>query len=148
MPIYEEQDGRLFGKWNRNRVASAQKLDGVPQLTPDRREAMDLLDEVLRRPELMYSMWLEPGDMQILSNLTMLHSRTDFEDHDDPARKRLFFRLWLAPPDSCRLPESWRPAYRSVAPGTVRGGIIGQSHDETRRVFERRQAAAMGMPAP
>ncbi len=148
MPVYDEEEGRLFSKWNRNRINSAQKIDSVPPLSPKRREAMDAIDEVLRRPELMYAMWLEPGDMQILSNQTMLHSRTDFEDFEDPARKRLLFRLWLAPPDSCRLPESWRPAYRSVDPGTVRGGIIGQSHDETRRAFERRQAAAMGMPTP
>ena len=53
--------------------------------------------------------------------------------------------LWLAPPDSRRLPESWRNAYRAVEPGTVRGGIRGQNHDETRRAFERRQAADLGM---
>ena len=93
-------------------------------------------------------MHLEPGDMQILNNHVTLHSRTDFEDHEDPARKRLLFRLWLAPANSCRLPESWKPAYRAVEPGTVRGGIIGQQHDERRRAFERRQAAELGMSAP
>ena len=117
----------------------------MPPLTERQRDAMDLLDTVLRRPELMYSMHLRPGDMQILSNHATLHSRTDFENHEDPARKRLLFRLWLAPPDSCRLPESWRPAYRSVEPGAVRGGIIGQQHDERCRAFERRQAADLGM---
>jgi hypothetical protein len=41
-------------------------------------------------------------------------------------------------------PESWRPAYRSVAPGSVRG-IIGKAHDTACAAFERRQAAALGM---
>ena len=44
-----------------------------------------------------------------------------------------------------RLPEGWRPAYRSVEPGTVRGGIIGQAYDEAHQSFERRQAADVGM---
>jgi hypothetical protein len=56
------------------------------------------------------------------------------------------FRLWLAPPDSPLLPESWKPFYRSVAPGSVRGGIIGQAYDEVRRAYERRAAEDLGMP--
>jgi hypothetical protein len=90
-------------------------------------------------------MWLAPGDLQIINSHVTLHSRTDFTDHDDPARKRLLFRLWLAPPDGERLPESWRVLYKSVEPGTVRGGIIGQHHDERCKAFEQRQAHALGM---
>jgi hypothetical protein len=118
---------------------------GVPQLTAAQHAALDRLDEVLRRPDLMYTMQLAPGDMQILNNHVTLHSRTEFEDYDDPALKRTLFRLWLAPPDSRRLPESWRPAYRAVEAGTVRGGIIGQAYDETRRDYELRQADDLGM---
>jgi hypothetical protein len=144
-PVYDEADGLLYGKWNRNRIQSAQRLDGVPPLTAAQREAMDALDQILRRSALMHTMQLEPGDMQILDNHVTLHSRTEFTDHAEPERKRLLFRLWLAPPDGRRLPESWRPAYRSVAPASVRGGIIGQSHDAACRAFEVRQAAALGM---
>ena len=144
-PVFDVADGLLFSKWNRNRVTMAQRLAGVPMLTEAQTRATDYLDEVLRRPSLMYSMYLRPGDMQLLNNHAMLHSRTEFEDHDDPAMKRTLFRLWLAPPDSTRLPESWQPFYRSVAPGTVRGGIIGQAYDETRRAFEHRAAADLGM---
>jgi hypothetical protein len=144
-PIFDVADGRLFSKWNRNRVARAQLLPGVPQLTPRQIAATERLDAVLRRPDLMYAMYLEPGDIQILNNHVTLHSRTEFEDHDEPERRRMLFRLWLAPPDSPRLPESWKPFYRAVAPGVVRGGIIGQAYDETRRRFERRAAADVGM---
>ena len=116
----------------------------MPAITAQQHAAIDLLDEILRRPELMYSMYLRPGDMQILNNHVTLHSRTEFEDHDDPILKRTLFRLWLAPPDWPALPESWRPAYGSVEAATVRGGIIGQAYDETRRAYEVRQAAALG----
>ena len=48
---------------------------------------MDALDAILRRPDVMFTMWLEPGDMQLINNHTMLHSRTDYIDYDDPAKK-------------------------------------------------------------
>jgi len=144
-PIYDERDGLLFSKWNRNRLRSAQAIEGVPPLTLRQHEALDLLDDILRRPSVMYSMYLKPGDMQILNNHVTLHSRTEFEDFEEPERKRCLFRLWLAPPDGVALPESWLPAYRSVAPGSVRGGIAGQAYDDVRREFEARQAAELGM---
>lgn len=150
-PVFGEHDGQVFCKWVRNRVETAQALPGVPPLTALQREALEYLDEVVRRPELMYSMYLEAGDMQILNTHVTLHSRTEFEDYEEEARRRTLFRLWLAPPDSARLPDGWRPAYRSVEPGAVRGGIRGQQYDAERAGFEQRQAGDLGMqaePAP
>ena len=146
-PLFDVADGLVFGKWNRNRVESAQKIEGVPELSDGQREAMDVLDEILRRPELMFTMYLEPGDLQIINNHVMLHSRTDYIDFEEPDQKRLLFRLWLAPPDSVRLPASWGDSFRSVEPGTVRGGIRGHQHNDDCKAFELRQAASMGMPA-
>lgn len=145
-PLFDFEDGRLFCKWNRNRVRTAQELPGVPPMTDAQRETADVLDAILRRPELMFTMWLEPGDLQIMNNHVMLHSRTEFEDFEAPEQKRLLHRLWLAPPDSVRLPESWREYFRSIEPGTVRGGFRGHCYDEARHAFEQRQAASLGMP--
>ena len=144
-PLYDICDGRLFGKWNRNRVKSAQNIPGVPKFTQQQIALMDRLDEILRRPELMHTMYLEPGDLQFLNNHVMLHSRTDYIDHKEPERLRLLKRLWLAPPDSIPLPESWGSFFRSVIPGTVRGGIRGHCHNKTCREFEARQATELGM---
>lgn len=144
-PIFDEADGKLFSRWNWNRVSSAQKLPGVPPITGRHREALDRFDAIVRRPDLAYSMWLQPGDVQIVNSHLTLHSRTEFVDHDDPAHKRLLYRLWLAPPDSERLPESWRDLYRSVEPGSVRGGIRGHCYDDERRAFEARHARDLGM---
>lgn len=144
-PVFDMQDGVFCSKWNRNRINSAQKIAGVQQLTPRQREAMDVMDDTLRRPDLMYEMFLQPGDMQILSNHTMLHSRTEFEDFEIEEQKRVLFRLWLTPADAPRLPESWQPFFRSVAARTVRAGIRGHNHDARCRAFEARQAADHGM---
>jgi len=147
-PLYDFADGRMFGKWNRNRVRTGQEIEGVPQLTAAQREATDMLDEILQDPKNMYTMYLEPGDLQILNNHVMLHSRTDYIDYDTPEKKRLLCRLWLSPPDSILLPESWKDYFWSITPGTVRGGIRGHHQDETCRAYEQRQAASLGMPAP
>jgi hypothetical protein len=144
-PVFDTVDGKLFSKWNRNRVTSAQKIAGVPQLSQKQWQALEAFDALVRRPDLAHSMWLQPGDLQIINSHVTLHSRTDFTDHDDPAQKRLLFRLWLAPPDGDRLPLSWKVLYKAVDPGTVRGGIIGQQHDAARKAFEARQATALGM---
>ncbi len=147
-PIFDEMDGRLFTRWNRNRVMAGQQLDGVPKISARHMEALEWFDDLLRRPDLMYTMHLQPGDMQLLNSHVNLHARTDFVDHEDPGKKRLLFRLWLSTPDSVRLPESWRVQYREVAPGTVRGGIRGHHYDDVCRTYEKRQADAVGMKQP
>jgi len=146
-PVCTTREGRVFCKWNRNRIQNAQKIEGVPQLTGLQREAMEYFDTVLRRPENMFCMHLEPGDLQILCNQTMLHSRTSFEDHAEDEKKRTLYRLWLARPDSRRLPDSWAVFYGTSEAGTVRGGMKGHQYDDVRRNFDVRQAQAMGMKA-
>ncbi len=144
-PVVAVEGNRLFGRWNRNRLKHAQGLPGVPALTPDQAAALAMLDTLLRRDDLMYAMWLQPGDVQLMNNHAAIHSRTEFEDHADPAARRLLFRLWLAPPDSLALPPGFADAFKNTAPGTVRGGFIGQHHTAECRAFEARQAAALGM---
>jgi len=147
-PIFDHAEGRLFSRWNRNRVTVAQQLEGVPQIGARHREALETFDELLRQPGLMYTMYLQPGDVQLLNSHVNLHARTDFVDHQDAEKKRLLFRLWLATPDSCRLPDSWRVQYRAVEPGTVRGGIFGHQYDAGCKGFDARQAQELGMKLP
>lgn len=144
-PVFDVHDGRFFGKWNRNRINTAQQLDGVPKLSALQREAMEFMDATLRRPDVMYTMFLEPGDVQILSNFTTLHSRTEFVDHEAPDEKRVLFRLWLTPPEAPELPASWKPLFRSVSARTVRGGIIGHNYSDACREFDSRQVAEHSM---
>ena len=112
---------RIFAKWNRNCVSTVQLIKGVLGLTPEQIEFTDLLDEILSRPKIMLKMYPEPGDLQILSNHVMLHPRTDYIDHTALEENRTLSRLWLAPPDTVKLPESGCTCFRSKEPGTVRG---------------------------
>ncbi len=60
---------------------------------------MALYDEyeaIAADPRYYVEMDLQPGDIQFLSNHTMLHARTQYEDHKDPEQKRHLLRLWLS----------------------------------------------------
>ena len=46
---------------------------------------------------------LEPGDVQLLSNHTVLHARTDYEDYSEPELKRHLLRLWISLPSRAPL---------------------------------------------
>jgi hypothetical protein len=67
-------------------------------------------------------MELQPGDIQIVHNHTILHDRTSFEDWPDAERKRHLLRLWLAPPNARPLPPVYAERFGSVVPGD-RGGV-------------------------
>lgn len=144
-PLFDRAEGLQFARWNRNRVRTAQAIEDVPPLSTQQRECADLLDEILRRPDHLLQMWLKPGDLQIMNNHVMLHSRTAFEDHADEDLRRCLYRVWIAPPNSPRLPLTWKPFYRSIEPGTVRGGIRGHEHNAHCQGFEARQAQRLQM---
>lgn len=77
-------------------IRNAQGLDGVPPLTDAQREALALYEATANDPALYLDMDFQPGDVQWLRNCFVLHKRTAYEDHAEPARKRHLLRLWLA----------------------------------------------------
>ena len=120
-PIFGFRDGYFSGIFSPNYVRAAQNFPEVPRMTPQQTEALELFDALT--DELALDMSFEPGDIQLLNNHLIYHSRTDFEDHADPKRKRLLLRLWLSVPNGRPLPDGWELVFGSKEPGTVRGGV-------------------------
>jgi hypothetical protein len=146
-PILGDDPQFFCARTNRkNTVAAQRDFPEVPRLTPQQQEALDLLDRLMPSDELCYSMSLERGDLQLLNNYVTLHSRTPFEDFEEPDRKRHLLRLWLSVPGSQPLPPQWAEYYGDVRAGAVRGGVRGSSISQEFLGYEKRQAAAMGMP--
>ena len=81
--------------WHSDYMRSAERHDGV-EFSDRRRETLDLYDEIANSPEFRFDMWLEEGDIQLISNHTVIHSRTGYVDHDDPDERRHLLRLWLS----------------------------------------------------
>jgi hypothetical protein len=71
--------------------------EGCP-LSPIEEEALAFVDDVANRRGIFLDMDFRVGDIQFLSNRTILHSRTDYVDDPDPQRKRHLLRLWLMAP--------------------------------------------------
>ncbi len=107
-PIFgTNEQGRLFAHYGRAYIESAPRGPGVPALTAAQIEAMDLLDELDNSPEFVLNMDFAPGDIQFLNNYTIMHARTDYEDHPEPERKRDLIRLWLVIDRDLGLPEKF-----------------------------------------
>jgi hypothetical protein len=87
-------------------------------------EAMDFLENVANRPGVFLDMDFQPGDIQLLNNRTILHSRTDYADAPEPERKRHLLRLWLMMP---QWPQ--RPAAMILHDRTDRagGGVMARA---------------------
>jgi hypothetical protein len=63
------------------------------------RAALDTFVAMGTRDGVAFDMDLRPGDLQFLSNRTVLHGRTDYEDHAELQRRRYMMRLWLMAPE-------------------------------------------------
>jgi hypothetical protein len=86
--------GTLRTFWHSEYFRSAERHEGV-SLTAAEHELLDLYDAIAASPEYHVEMNLAPGDVQLLSNHTIIHARTDYIDHPEPARKRHLLRLWV-----------------------------------------------------
>lgn len=60
------------------------------------RELLDAYDEIAADPALYLEMDLAAGDIQLVSNHTILHARTAYEDDDAAHGSRHLLRLWLS----------------------------------------------------
>jgi len=123
MPVFARVDGRLVGRYIRRFVTASQRWEDAPRLTPRQLEALDAVDEILERPGLALTMKFEPGDVQLIDNIRLLHARTAFADGPSSQRRRLLLRLWLAHAKSPRLPLEYSALYGSIEAGAYRGGV-------------------------
>ena len=145
-PILGDDPTYFTVRTNRKNIDAAQRdFEDVPRLSPEQTEVLDLFDQLMPSDRLCYSMELEQGDLQLLNNYVTLHSRTPFEDFEDPDQKRHLLRLWLSVPSSQPLPPQWEEYYGDVRAGAVRGGVRGSAITQEFLDYEERQARALGM---
>jgi hypothetical protein len=113
-PFFVRHGGRLFAKYNRRYVETAQRFDGVAPLTATQIEALDAVDRLCEDPRFCLEMALKPGDVQFVCNHALLHSRTAYEDWPEPSRKRHLLRLWLRTPGFADRPPAFAARDRDM----------------------------------
>nr|OQO18721.1 hypothetical protein B0A51_14572 [Rachicladosporium sp. CCFEE 5018] len=103
-PIFYIENGgeeRVYCKYDPYFVKSLKRFSDVgviPPLSEAQEKAIKVLEDTCVR--LSLHMILEVGDIQFLSNLSVLHARTAYRDHAPPLPRRHLMRLWLAVPET------------------------------------------------
>jgi hypothetical protein len=102
VPIFSNVAGRICINFTYSSILPALHELGR-ELTPEEREAIEILRAVLVRQQVEVRM--QAGDAAMGNNFAMCHSRSDFVDGPDPERRRLLLRAWMeVPVEDRRLP--------------------------------------------
>jgi Taurine catabolism dioxygenase TauD, TfdA family len=94
VPVFSEAGGVLSTRFVRGIIDRGADTLGEP-LSHLEKDSLAFFEEVAQRDEVRLELTLRPGEASFINNYEMLHARTGFVDHDDPAKKRLLYRLWL-----------------------------------------------------
>ncbi|WP_326537500.1 TauD/TfdA family dioxygenase [Pseudorhodoferax sp.] len=145
-PLSGSRDGHTAFRTNRKNLVAAQRdFPQAPRWTERQRQLIDTIDRLCADPRLCLAMDLGEGDLQLLNNYVVVHSRTAFEDFEAPDEKRHLLRLWLNLPSAQPLPQAWSEAFKDTRAGAVRGGVRGSRIGPQFIAYEMRQARRLGM---
>lgn len=121
--VFTPCNGRMIASYVRSSINKSQTLPSVPRLTPQQIEAMDHLDALAADPRIHLDMEFRAGDIQVLSNHSILHSRTAYEDWPEVEKRRHLLRLWLACDDGPALPPFMTDRFQGLTAGGRPDGI-------------------------
>lgn len=123
VPLAVWHEGKLSMRYHRPYLESAQRFPDVPRLEPADAELFDLIDRVASSPRHRLDVGFETGDLLLVNNHAVLHSRTEYEDFAEPERKRHVLRLWLTLRKGRGLPSHFWGDLPETRGGSGRGGI-------------------------
>jgi Taurine catabolism dioxygenase TauD, TfdA family len=121
VPVFAPSEGRLITTYVRSAVLEAHALPGVPQRTGAQIETMDVLDSLATDPELHLDRAFLPGDIQLVSNYSVFHSCTSYDDWPQTEQRPHLMRLWLACDDDPVVPAFMNERHRQTASGRPDG---------------------------
>lgn len=110
VPAFKDAHGWLNCHYVRGYVERAVDA-GDYRLTPREQAAIDVFLSISNHPDYLLEYMLEPGDIQIFNNRTVLHGRAHFDDYPEKERRRHLKRLWLSVDDWPELPKIQRMLY-------------------------------------
>jgi Taurine catabolism dioxygenase TauD, TfdA family len=90
-------EGRLTTRWLPGALFRFQEdVPHLPRMSDELREALEFAQSVANRDPMALDMHFQRGDVQYLSDAQIWHSRTAFEDDEDPSLRRHLLRVWLS----------------------------------------------------
>lgn len=121
VPVYSYHAGRVSCSFNSRMIDNALQKRGE-ELDSKTRDAYDFMRSVTLREELAYRFRMEPGDIQLISNHSVFHSRTQYIDHEQAERKRNLYRLWVNIRNGRELADDFSDRYNTGPRGGVAVG--------------------------
>ncbi|MGI9607182.1 MAG: TauD/TfdA family dioxygenase [Acidimicrobiales bacterium] len=98
-PMYSEAGGKVSTRFTTLAYFHSVVRYGDELAPSDEQiEALEFVQDIANRPGMALSMDFQPGDIQLLNNMSMLHARESYIDHPDPERQRHLLRMWVAYP--------------------------------------------------
>jgi hypothetical protein len=99
--------GHVRTFWHAGYFRSVERYPRAAPLEEEQRQVLDLYDEILSEPGVALEMDLRPGDIQLLSNHTIVHGRGGFNDDGGRGSSsgRHLLRLWISLPHQVALGE-------------------------------------------
>jgi hypothetical protein len=94
VPVFSLFDGQLSCRFNVKTLTDGMRKAGV-EMTELERRAVGRVSELATDERFVLPMTFERGDIQLLCNHSILHARSDFEDYEDPDKKRRLLRVWM-----------------------------------------------------
>lgn len=123
VPAFNPHKNGVVTTYVRSAVRKAQLMPEVPRLTDEQVEAMDYFDALAESDRFHLDMNFQPGDIQILNNHWVLHSRTAYVDHACPVDRRHLLRLWLACDDGPPFPPAMTESFQGLTSNGRPNGI-------------------------
>ena len=105
-PIFSFTDGYFSATGAGIAIDKASSLPGVPPMTTAQKEAIDVYRATVE--ECAVDIEFKPGDIQFLNNFVTLHTRREYQDWQEPARRRHLLRLWLSDEHGRPIPKEQR----------------------------------------
>ncbi len=105
-----------FSAWMNRRLAELNAQMSSTPFTDAEQAALDAVDEIAERPEMQLQASQQPGDVVWGNNMAVMHRRDRYVDHEEPAQKRLLYRMWI---------NSHEPAPVIAEHAMLRAGIRG-----------------------
>ena len=94
-PVFEDgAAGELRARFSVHQINSGYAMQGQPVDNQGAAALAATLD-IFEEPDISIDFEFQPGEIQFVDNRTLGHSRTEFEDHPEPDRRRHLVRLWL-----------------------------------------------------
>ncbi|AEA81285.1 hypothetical protein SAR11G3_00810 [Candidatus Pelagibacter sp. IMCC9063] len=118
IPVFSYYGGKMCSRFNKSQIElGAEKKSGG--LDSPSKEAVEYVQFLTVQEDFHLKMMLEEGDIQVLNNRVIYHTRTKVLDHEDPSKKRLLYRVWLNAPQ----PRPMAPEFANQLNTGERGGV-------------------------